>query len=123
MLYNSAAVRAKLYLLTMVFRYGAELVYEGEIDGGDIIIVFCSVMLGTSFIAQAGPNFEALMTARGAAFAVFDICARVSCLYFQLATGMLSHEISLKDCFHYCFNVNISLINKFQIIYEREINL
>ena len=41
--------------------------------------VFFSVMVGAMQLGQAGPNFEAIATAQGAAYQVFNVIDRVGC--------------------------------------------
>ncbi|XP_065655130.1 ATP-dependent translocase ABCB1 isoform X3 [Hydra vulgaris] len=61
----------------LAFWYGSKLVASREITAGDLMIVFFCVMIGAAQIGQVAPNFEAVTSARGAAYIVFKICSRV----------------------------------------------
>ncbi|XP_047125215.1 ATP-dependent translocase ABCB1 isoform X3 [Hydra vulgaris] len=67
----------------LAFWYGAKLVSSGEISPGDLMTVFFCVMVGATSIGQGAPNFEAIASAKGAAYVVFQICVRepaINCL-------------------------------------------
>ena len=64
-------------ILSHHLRYGATLVRDQEIGGGDLLIVIFCVMIGASQIGNAQPSFEAISNARGAAHFVFEIIERV----------------------------------------------
>ena len=64
----------------IIFRYGSRMVADEEITSGDLLIVFFCVMIGAMQLGQMAPNFEAVTAARGAAFFVYGICARVNIL-------------------------------------------
>ena len=54
--------------------------------------VFFSVVIGAMQLGQAGPNFQAIVTARGAAYKVFLIIDRVKrCILFKGSFGLLFH--------------------------------
>ncbi|CAH3192815.1 unnamed protein product [Porites evermanni] len=61
----------------LAFWYGAKLIIKHEMNGGDVLIVFFSVAVGAMQLGQAGPYFQAIVTARGAAYKVFLIIDRV----------------------------------------------
>ena len=63
------------------FRYGSRMVADKEINGGELLIVFFCVMIGASQIGTVSPHFEAVASARGAAFFVYDVCARVNFIF------------------------------------------
>lgn len=52
------------------------MVADGKINAGQLMIVFFCVMIGAAQLGQVSPNFEAITTARGAAFIVYEIIAR-----------------------------------------------
>ncbi|KAL9972823.1 hypothetical protein ACROYT_G019202 [Oculina patagonica] len=60
----------------LAFWYGAKLIIEGEMNGGDLLIVFFSVMFGAMQLGQAGPTFTDIATAQGAAYQVFLVIDR-----------------------------------------------
>mmetsp|Transcript_9271 Transcript_9271/g.18897 ORF Transcript_9271/g.18897 Transcript_9271/m.18897 type:complete len:1302 (-) Transcript_9271:938-4843(-) len=55
------------------FWYGSRLVRSGELQAGDVVIVFFSVVLGAMSMGQAAPAISALTTARGAAPKIFSV--------------------------------------------------
>ena len=56
-----------------------DFVYDGKIkDGGTVMTVFFSVMMGSMALGQAGPQFAVLGTAMGAAGTLYEIIDRVS---------------------------------------------
>ncbi|RHY22964.1 hypothetical protein DYB32_009344, partial [Aphanomyces invadans] len=51
---------------------------SGCYDGGRVIIVFFSIVMGSMALGQAGPSMQAVMTARSAGYEVFDLINRES---------------------------------------------
>ncbi|KAF0716966.1 hypothetical protein As57867_002558, partial [Aphanomyces stellatus] len=47
-------------------------------DGGRVIIVFFCVIMGSMALGQAGPSMQAMMTARTAAYDIFELIGRES---------------------------------------------
>ena len=68
----------------IIFRYGSRMVADEEITSGDLLIVFFCVMIGAMQLGQVSPNFEAVTAAKGAAFFVYKICARVSFIVWKV---------------------------------------
>lgn len=60
----------------LAFYYGSQLVREGELSTGDVLVVFFSVITGAMAIGQAAPSIATMATGRGAAFEIFKIIAR-----------------------------------------------
>lgn len=60
------------------FWYGIKMVRDLEATPGDVMTVFFSVIISSIVLGNAGPNFEALTTARGAAFEIFQLIGRRS---------------------------------------------
>ena len=52
------------------------MVIDKKIQGGEVLIVFFCV-IGAAQLGQMSPSFEAINAARGAAYHVFNISARV----------------------------------------------
>ncbi|KAG8183769.1 hypothetical protein JTE90_002406 [Oedothorax gibbosus] len=61
----------------LAFWYGVKLIIEGNLNGGDLIIVFFNVMSASMFIGQTAPYFEAFAIARGSAAKIYNIIDRV----------------------------------------------
>jgi len=57
------------------FWYGSKLVAEGEMQGGDLIIVFFSVMIGAMGLGQGAQLMPDVAKARGAATELFSLMA------------------------------------------------
>lgn len=80
----------------LAFWYGAKLIIDGEMNGGDLLIVFFSVMFGAMQLGQAGPNFNDVATARGAAYQVFQIIDRVPPIDSSSTEGTVLDNASFK---------------------------
>lgn len=59
------------------FGFGGYLIAEQGAQGGDILAVFFSVIIGAFAIGQAAPSLENLMTAAGSAKRVYETIDRV----------------------------------------------
>ncbi|XP_072174900.1 ATP-dependent translocase ABCB1-like [Diadema setosum] len=57
----------------LAFWYGPKLVADGVISGGDVMIVFFCVMIGSFSIGNISPSITSLTAARSAAVTLFDI--------------------------------------------------
>ncbi|XP_065485891.1 ATP-dependent translocase ABCB1-like isoform X2 [Caloenas nicobarica] len=57
----------------LAFWYGTTLVLNDDYSIGKVLTVFFSVLIGAFSIGQTAPSVEAFATARGAAYAVFNI--------------------------------------------------
>ncbi|XP_071479162.1 ATP-dependent translocase ABCB1-like [Diadema antillarum] len=58
---------------SLAFWYGPKLVADGRLSGGDVMLVFFCVMMGSFSIGNLGPSLSSITTARGAAVTIFDI--------------------------------------------------
>ncbi|XP_054768746.2 ATP-dependent translocase ABCB1-like [Lytechinus pictus] len=58
---------------SLAFWYGPKLVADGRLTGGDVMIVFFCVMIGSFSIGNISPSMTAITAARGAAVTLFDI--------------------------------------------------
>ena len=57
---------------------------DGVLTGGDVMIVFFCVMIGSFSIGNVSPAVTAITAARGAAVTLFDIIDAVSTIYAHL---------------------------------------
>lgn len=57
---------------------GNQCTGSGCYDGGRVLIVFFSVVMGAMAFGQAGPSIQALFSARAAAYGVFEVIKRES---------------------------------------------
>ena len=64
-----------------VFWFGAYLISERITDGGEVLAVFFSVLIGALSLGQAFPNLQNLFEAAGAAGAIYETIDRVSLLH------------------------------------------
>jgi len=60
------------------FWYGSKLIYNGEMEAGDVTTVFFAIIMGAMSIGQLAPILSNFATARGSAVHVFDIIDRKS---------------------------------------------
>ncbi|XP_074620270.1 ATP-dependent translocase ABCB1-like [Acropora palmata] len=81
---------------SLAFWYGAKLIIDNELNGGDLLIVFFSVLVGAMQLGQAGPNFTDVATARGAAYKVFQIIDRVPPIDSSSTDGIVLDDNSFK---------------------------
>ena len=58
--------------------YGSVLILDCEIQAGQVITVFLSVLIGTFSLGQALPELETFASAMGSASYVFKVIDRVS---------------------------------------------
>ena len=61
-----------------VFWFGAFLISIELTEGGKVLAVFFSVLIGAFSIGQAGPNLQNLFEAAGAAGTIYETIDRVS---------------------------------------------
>ena len=64
-----------------VFWFGAFLISRGITDGGDVLAVFFSVLIGALSLGQAFPSLQNLFEAAGAAGTIYETIDRVSLLH------------------------------------------
>lgn len=104
----------KQYIL---YRYGGELVVDGKLSGGDLLIVFFSVLIGAAQVGQVGPNVEAFMVARGAAYYIYNLmdrCPVIDSFSEEGSKPKISGDISFINCkFNYPSrpDIKVSCIN------------
>ncbi|KAK6047784.1 ABC transporter, ATP-binding protein [Cooperia oncophora] len=60
----------------LAFWVGTDFVFKNEMQGGTVMTVFFSVMMGSMALGQAGPQFAVLGTALGAAGSLYQIIDR-----------------------------------------------
>ncbi|VDM75530.1 unnamed protein product, partial [Strongylus vulgaris] len=60
----------------LAFWVGTDFVFKNEMQGGTVMTVFFSVMMGSMALGQAGPQFAVLGTAMGAAGSLYQIIDR-----------------------------------------------
>ena len=60
-----------------VFWFGAFLISEQFTDGGSVLVVFFSILIGSLSLGQSFPNLQNLFEAAGAAGTIYDTIDRV----------------------------------------------
>lgn len=61
----------------LAFWKGTNFVYEGTMEGGTVMTVFFSVMMGSMALGQAGPLLGTIASARMAAGILYNVIDRV----------------------------------------------
>uniref|UniRef100_A0A7M5VBZ8 Uncharacterized protein n=1 Tax=Clytia hemisphaerica TaxID=252671 RepID=A0A7M5VBZ8_9CNID len=87
--------------MALGFWYGGTLIGDGEINAGDLLIVFFSVMIGANQFGQVGPNIEAFSSARGAAYTIFKLIERKPVIDSLTDAGektKIEGDIKFVDC-------------------------
>ncbi|KAI8882790.1 hypothetical protein K501DRAFT_323826 [Backusella circina FSU 941] len=82
----------------LAFWYAPRLMIEGKLEGGTILVVFYSMMLGAQSLLELPPNLKAISSASGAAYKIFETIDRVPEINKQ-APGFIPHE--LKGCIQF----------------------
>ncbi|VDL66894.1 unnamed protein product [Nippostrongylus brasiliensis] len=59
------------------FWVGTDSVFNGEAQGGTVVTVFFSVLLGSTAIGQAGTHFSVIGTAAGATSALYEVIDKI----------------------------------------------
>ncbi|PIO59293.1 ABC transporter, ATP-binding protein, partial [Teladorsagia circumcincta] len=62
----------------LAFWVGTDFVFKNQMQGGTVMTVFFSVMMGSMALGQAGPQFAVLGTAMGAAGSLYQIIDRIT---------------------------------------------
>lgn len=77
----------------MGFGFGGYLIAELGANGGDILTVFFSVVIGAFSLGQAVPNLENLLTAAGAATAVYETIDRTPLIDSSSEEGLKPEKL------------------------------
>jgi ATP-binding cassette subfamily B (MDR/TAP) protein 1 len=80
------------------FWYGAQLIREGKVNGGTVLVVFYAMMMGAQSLNTLPPNLSAVSSAAGAAYKIFETIDRVPEINKQ-APGFVPSQ--LKGCIHF----------------------
>lgn len=103
----------------VAFWYGAELIIDKIINGGELMIVFFCVIIGATQIGQAAPNLQDIANAKGAAYFIFDLMDSRSIIDSMSEEGTrpkLSGNISFKNVeFNYPSRPDIQILNGFNL--------
>lgn len=106
-------------LCAVAFWYGGELVVDGKLSGGDLLIVFFSVLIGAAQVGQVGPNVEAFMVARGAAYYIYNLmdrCPVIDSFSEEGSKPKISGDISFINCkFNYPSRPDIKILQNLDL--------
>lgn len=72
----------------LAFWYGGKLIRENEMDIGNVLTVFFAVVIGAFALGNSGPSLQAIGTARGAAFTLWNIMDRKSLIDSSSTDGI-----------------------------------
>ena len=76
------------------FGFGGYLIAEQGAQGGDILTVFFAVITGAFSLGQAAPNIESLLTAAGAATAVYGTIDRTPPIDSSSTEGLKPEKLN-----------------------------
>ncbi|XP_034258184.1 ATP-dependent translocase ABCB1 isoform X2 [Pantherophis guttatus] len=83
----------------LAFWYGTTLILDEKYTIGGVLTVFFAVLIGAFSIGQVSPNLEAFATARGAAYAIFNIIDNVlKGLNLQINNGQTIALVGSSGC-------------------------
>ncbi|XP_028400885.1 multidrug resistance protein 1-like isoform X2 [Dendronephthya gigantea] len=104
----------------LAFWYGATLVIEKEMTGGNLLIVFFSVMVASISASQAGPSMQGVASARGAAYHLYELIDRTPVIDISSEDGVvpetLEGSVEFKDIsFTYPSRPDIQILNGFTL--------
>ncbi|KAI9221777.1 multidrug resistance protein 3-like protein [Blastocladiella britannica] len=110
-----------LYLLFgLGFWYGAKLVGDLEISGGDVLKVLFSITIGSFSILNLSPSIQALAKARGAAGRLFEVIdSRAAIVSGTRTLEDLRGALAFEDVdFAYPSRPDVSVLDKFSMTAE-----
>jgi ATP-binding cassette subfamily B (MDR/TAP) protein 1 len=76
------------------FGFGGYLIAEQGAQGGDILTVFFSVIIGAFSLGQAAPNIETLLTAAGSATTVYKTIDRTPPIDSSSEAGLKPEKLN-----------------------------
>ncbi|CAI2352724.1 unnamed protein product [Caenorhabditis sp. 36 PRJEB53466] len=78
----------------LAFWIGTNFVFDGRLDGGTVLTVFFSVMMGSMALGQAGQQFATIGTAMGAAASLYEVIDRTPEIDAYSTEGVTPEKIS-----------------------------
>ncbi|KAI8809191.1 P-loop containing nucleoside triphosphate hydrolase protein [Cladochytrium replicatum] len=119
---NIGLFNGLIYVLyAFIFWYGGTRVIAEELTGGGVFNVFLSLFLGGISLGNAVPGVNAISTARGAAYKVFEVIDRVSAIDPLSDDGIvgdhkLTGDIELTDVvFHYPSRPDVQILHRLSL--------
>ncbi|XP_033097909.1 ATP-dependent translocase ABCB1-like [Anneissia japonica] len=100
----------------LAFWYGPKMVSEDKIDPGEVLTVFFCVMIGSFSLGNITPHLSSVATARGAAYALFEIIDNVPSIDSSSDGGLkpasLKGNIQVKNVnFSYPTRPDVQVLN------------
>ncbi|CAD5121588.1 DgyrCDS10086 [Dimorphilus gyrociliatus] len=109
-------------MMALAFWFGGKLVRDDNFEPGNILTVFFAVVIAAFSLGMLGPNIEALTTARGAAYVVFDLIDRQSKINSDSTVGSkpkIYGNIEFRDVkFKYPSRPDVQVLNGINIKVE-----
>ncbi|KAF9930602.1 Multidrug resistance protein 1 [Linnemannia zychae] len=104
----------------LAFWYGAHQVYDGHMNGGQVINVFFGMIMGAFSLGNIGPNVAAFASGQGAAYQIFKTIDRVPTIDSSNPNGakpenVKGHIVVTDVDFHYPSRPDIPILKKMNI--------
>eukprot|EP01101_Sappina_pedata_P007178 TRINITY_DN374_c0_g1_i1.p1 TRINITY_DN374_c0_g1~~TRINITY_DN374_c0_g1_i1.p1 ORF type:complete len:1278 (+),score=466.09 TRINITY_DN374_c0_g1_i1:299-3835(+) len=77
----------------LAFWYGARLVLNDGMPGGDVLSIFFSVMSGSMSLGQAAPSMNSVVEGRAAAYRIFEVIDRTPPIDSFSGAGTVPNDI------------------------------
>ncbi|KAJ3342746.1 ATP-binding cassette, sub-B (MDR TAP), member 4 [Gonapodya sp. JEL0774] len=111
------------FVFAFGFWYGSTLVASGQYNGGQVLTVFLSVLVGAFSLATVGPNIPFIFTAQGAAFQLYAIIDRKSPIDPLSQAGerppTVQGRIELRNVtFRYPSRTDVTVLDDFSLVVE-----
>lgn len=74
--------------------YGSQLVIKGQMDGGTVLVVFLSMMMGCMSLLQLPANLSAVSSGTGAAYKIYATIDRIPEIDTDSKTGIIPKSIT-----------------------------
>ncbi len=126
-IFNGIGVGAIMLILfftySLAFWYGAKLVNDQRMSGGDVLNVFFAIIIGAFSLGNVAPSIAAFGSAQGAAFKIFSVIDRASDIDSSSTDGKIpqtfSAKIEFKDVeFSYPSRPDVQVLKKFNLTIE-----
>lgn len=104
----------------LAFWFGNKMIYEGHMNGTDVLIAFFSMMVGAFSFVSLPPNITAIASACAAAYRIFPVIDRVPDIDPDMTTGIqgqtLRGEIDFRHVdFAYPTRADVPVLHDFNL--------
>ncbi|RHZ80336.1 hypothetical protein Glove_137g129 [Diversispora epigaea] len=108
---------------SLAFWYGGILISDGKANGGQVINVFFSILIGAFSLGNIAPNVTALANARGAAKKLFNVIDRVPVIDSSDPSGLklksVKGRLEFKNIdFSYPSRPDVQVLKNFNLTIE-----